>query len=135
MKISALVSYLILICLELILFDFSFYSHCSFTSTATIIFPNGFSFFGADLITEDGSAKAQEDYILNITRVTIEAGDTYVDIPIYIIDDDLNEDTEEFVVRAVNPSGALRVSPGRDRTTVVIQDNDKLKNGNNNREG
>ncbi|XP_071818157.1 uncharacterized protein [Apostichopus japonicus] len=82
-----------------------------------------------DLITEDGSAKAQEDYILNITRVTIEAGDTYVDIPIYIIDDDLNEDTEEFVVRAVNPSGALRVSPGRDRTTVVIQDNDKLKNG------
>lgn len=81
-----------------------------------------------DVLSEDGAADSQ-DYRLNVTTVTVPAGVTNVLVPVEIIDDDLNEETEDFSVRVSNPSANLRVVPSSGVTTVTILDDDKQRNG------
>ena len=76
------------------------------------------------------SSAAGDDYQSTTTTVTIPAGQTSVDVPVSIIDDNCREEDETF-------NGELTVAPGQpsvilgspDQTIITIVDDDGNING------
>jgi CSLREA domain-containing protein len=81
--------------------------------------------FTVNIHTEDGTAKAGEDYIAQNSILSFADGETSKTIQIPIINDPLNEATESFTVVLSNaPPDVPILSPST--ATVTINDNDLL---------
>ena len=84
-----------------------------------------------DYSTQDGTAKAGEDYQSALGTLTIPAGQTSVNLPLSIVGDTLTEGNQTFTLRLQNPSGAV-VSDGEMLVTIV-DDERKLSIANANK--
>ncbi len=79
--------------------------------------------------TENGTAIAGSDYTNSSGSVTIAAGDTTASIPVDVIGDTVEEDSEAFQVRITSIQGMAELDPSRDRARVTILDNDGAASG------
>ncbi len=87
-----------------------------------------------DYSTQDGTAKAGEDYQSALGTLTIPAGQTSVALPLSIVGDTLTEGNQTFTVRLQNPSGAV-VSDGEMQVTIVDDERKLSIAGANKNEG
>ncbi len=89
--------------------------------TATLSTPSGRIVSGS-LSTSDGSAIATLDYgPLNQAHFSIPAGESYAIVEFYIINDQLDEESEDFQVSLVTVSNAIALNSA---ITVTLTDND-----------
>ncbi len=79
---------------------------------------------GFELSTENYTADAGKDYIsLKNELITIEPGQIQVAFPITIVGDNISEETEEFFINIINPSG---VQLQKSTVSIIITDDDPL---------
>ncbi len=74
--------------------------------------------------TADGSAIAGEDYTATDSTANITSGATTAAVIIPILDDEIDELTETFIVSLKNATGGAVISEAGRNATVTIQDND-----------
>jgi len=84
--------------------------------SATAPFP-----VSVDLATRDDTAKAPGDYQATNGTITIQAGQQSGEFAVPLVDDALDEDTEDFIVDLSNPTNAI-VSDARARGRIVDDD-------------
>jgi len=80
-----------------------------------------------DYQTEDGDAKAHDDYIPQSGTIAFEAGQTEAILEINIVDDAAYEEDEDFYVRLSDPrseKGEVDVILKNDKVKIVIIDDD-----------
>ena len=77
-----------------------------------------------DYVTEDATATAGDDYTHTSETLTFAAGQTDKTVVVYLVDDDVVEDTETFRLRLSNPSSNATV--GNDSAVATIFDDDAL---------
>jgi len=77
-----------------------------------------------ELTTEDYTAEAGKDYmLLKNELITIKTGQTQVEFPITILGDNIAEESEEFFINILNPSG---VQLEQSVISITITDDDDL---------
>ena len=87
-----------------------------------------------DYSTQDGTAKAGDDYQSALGTLTIPAGQTSIPLPLVIVGDTLTEGNQTFTVRLQNPSGAV-VSDGEALVTIVDDERKLAINNGSKNEG
>ena len=94
-----------------------------FTVSLSEAFPGKAVSFYYETIEIAGGASAGTDYTSDTGRATIDIGKTTTSIMIDIINDDIVEDAETFMVEISNPINAT-IDKNRARATATIEDND-----------
>ena len=74
--------------------------------------------------TEDDSAMSPQDYTAQSTGLTFSEPSTRACVDIDIADDDIFELDETFFGRLTSSDSAVNIDPGRQQTTVQINDED-----------
>ncbi len=81
-----------------------------------------------DWTTSNGSATAGQDYIAASGQLTFGTFETSKTISIQLLNDNVLEPREAFLITMSNPTNSADIEAGRDRTTVNVLDED-IKSG------
>lgn len=75
-----------------------------------------------DVMAVEGTAKNEKDYLLASQSLIFAPGETIKELPIYLFDDSLNEDSEQFQIVLSNPKNAILGSSSSLTFTIIDDD-------------